>query len=339
MTAKEVSQNSAAWRRIGRFLFDWTRSLGLYAAVVAGGTLLFLVGSSIVGYLAYSDRPGPGWGRGIFSWSEVKFFIGWLPLLIYFLVYLGAVLFPFARLLGWLRAPRWLLRVFAGLFAGIAALVGVLASGWYIAISQYAAFAGALSGMIYGAVFLPRFSEVPPSSPTSWKQWTVIASTIIACGAIVLYPLLPKQPERTEQSLEVRFVRVVPGPGDFAADAKTGDLTPDELKLLKSLGLSGTLQFGMSENRGNESRGARAVIVFTGELHSRAELREPLRTHVVYIEQGDVWKMYPPNAPTIQNKIEFWPSTLDPTKIEVQSDPAIGQPNAFSWFPPQPSAR
>lgn len=331
MTAQETRQVTTAWGRVGRFFFGWITSLGLYAVVVSAGTLLFLVGSSIVGYLAYSDRPGPGWGRGTFSWSEVKFFVGWLPLLIFGLLYLGAALFPFARLLGWFHSPRWLLCIFGGLFAGIAADVGVLAAGWYIAISQYPAYAGAVSGMIYGAVLLPRFSGHPRSGPRSWKHWTGIAATIFACGAIAVYPLLPK---RSEQSLEVLYVRVAPGPADLTAAANKGDLTHGELELLKSLGLTGTLHFGMSEYHGSTPTDARAVIVFTGKLHSRAELRQPLRTHVLYVQQRDGWKMYPPNAPTMRNKIKFWPSVKDSTKIEVQSDPAIGRPSVFSWYPP-----
>lgn len=331
MTAEEERQNTTAWGCVGRFLFDWAKSLGLFAVVVASGTLLFLVGSSIVGYLAYSDRPGPGWGRGIFSWNELKFFVGWLPFLIYFLLFLGAELFPFARLLNWFRSPRWILRLFGGLFAGTAALVGVLAAGWYIAISQYPAFAGGFSGVIYGTLLLPRSAGLSPSGPRTWKHWSGIATTIIACGAIVFYPLLPKP---TEQSLEVLYVRVNPGPGDLAADPRSRDLTHDELESLKSLGLTGTLQFGMSEYHGGSPTQARAVIVFTGGLRSRAELRQPSRTHVLYVEQGDGWKMYPPNAPTIRNKIKFWPSTMDSSKIEVQSDPANGHPSTFSWYPP-----
>src|SRR5260370_3719196 len=331
MIAQKERQNTTAWVRVGRFFLDWMKSLGLYAVVVAAGTLLFLVGSSIVGYLAYSDRPGPGWGRGVFSWSEVNCFGGLLPLLVYFLFSLGAALFTFGRLLGLFRSPRWLLRLFGGLFAGTAPLVGVLAAGWYLAISEYPAYAGAVSGMIYGAVLLPRFSGVPRSDPTSWKHGTGIAATIIACGAIVVYPLLPKQPA---QSLEVLYVRVVPGPGDLAADARAGDLTQDELQLLKSLGLTGTFHFGISEYHGSTPTEARALIVFTGELYSHTELRQPLRTHVLYVQQVDGCKMYPPDASTIRNKIKFWPSTKDPTKIEVQSDPGIGKPNAFSWYPP-----
>ena len=336
MTAQEDHLFTSPWRRVGRFFSDWVKSLGLFALVVAAGTFFFLVSSSIVGYLAYSDRPGPGWGRGIFSWNETKFFIGWLPLLIYILLYLGVVLFPFARLLVWFRSPVWLLRLFGGLFAGVAAYVGVLAAGWYIAISQYPAYMGAISGMIYGALLLPRFSGSRPTGLMSWKQWTGTAATIIACAAIVVYPLLPRQ---AEQSLEVLYVRVVPGPEDLAADTRPGGLTPDELKSLKSLGLTGTLHFGMSEYHGSSPMDARAVIVFTGEIHSRTELRQPSKTHVLYVGQGDDWKMYPSNAPTIRNKIKFWPSAKDSARIEAQSDPAIGQPSSFSWYPPLPNSR
>jgi hypothetical protein len=336
MIAEEMSQLTTAWRSVGRFLFDWVKSLGLFAIIVAAGTFLFLVCSSLVGYLAYSDRPGPGWGRGAFSWGEVEFFAGWLPLLTYTILYVGAPLFPFARLLAWFHSPRWLLRVFGGLFAGVAALVGVLAAGWYIAISQSPVLAGGIAGVIYGVFLLPRFSNSSSIDRRTCRHRATIATTIIAFGAIVFYPLLPKQ---SEQSLEVHYVRVVPGPGDLTADPGAGALTPDELKFLKSLALTGRLQFGISEYRNGSPTEARAVIVFTGELRSRVELRQPLKTHVIYVQQGDGWKMYPSNATTMRNKIRFWPSTTDSSKIEVQSDPAMGQPNSFSWYPPALSTK
>ena len=47
----------------------------------------------------------------------------------------------------------------------------------------------------------------------------------------------------------------------------------------------------MEQATGNSPMEARVVVVFTGELHSRAELRQPLKTHVLYIEQGDNWKI------------------------------------------------
>jgi len=331
MPSQERHPSATVLARSGRFLFAWVKSLGLYATVVAAGTLIFLTGSTLFGYLPYSDRPGPGWGRGIFSWSEVRFFIGWLPLLFYCLLYFGLALFPFAWALTWFRSPRWLLRLFCGLFSGTAALISVSAAGWYIAISPYCAYAGGISGMVYGAVLLPFFSKAQPDGPMNWKHWTGIAATVTACAMIIFYPLVPKP---SEQSIQVLYYRVVPGSGDLSADPVSAELTADKLGFLKSIGLNGSMHVGMSVLRGNTPTAARAVIVFTGELRSRTELREPLRTHALYVQQGDEWKMYPPNTPTTRNKIKFWPSATDSSKIEEQIDPALGNPSWLSWYPP-----
>jgi hypothetical protein len=329
MSGPEDGESASTWKRVGRFFLDWLKSLGLYLLVVTIGTLLFLIGASIVGYLAYSDRPGPGWGRGVLSWTEVKFFVGWLPLLIYCLLFQGATLFPFARLLGWFHSPRWLMCVSGGVFASIAALIGILSAGWYIAISQYPVCAGALCGTTYGAVLLPRFSGAPRAGQQrGWKQWAGIASTIIACGVFVAYPLVPKQ---SEQSLEVIFVRVIPGPQDLAATEKTGGLTAYELGQLKTSGLSGTIHFGMSQFRGSTPTQARVVIVCTGDLGSPVKLPEPRGTHVMYVQNGNAWNTYPPGAPMSRNKIKFWPSATDPRMVEVQSGSSH---STFSWYPP-----
>lgn len=329
MSSPEGLGNSSTWKHIGGFFLDWVKSLGLYVVVVVAGTILFLISSSMVGYLAYSDRPGPGWGRGVFSWAEVKFFIGWLPLLAYFLLFLGAALFPFARILGRFHSPRWVIRVFGGAFAGVAALIGVLSSGWYIAISQYPVYAGAVCGLVFGALLLPRFSGPQRVGQRGWKQWAGIASTIIACGAFVAYPLVPKQPE---QSLELIFVRVIPGPQDLTTAEKTGGLSADDLGQLKALGLSGTLDFGMTADRGTGSSiHARAVIVCIGDLRSPVELREPRGTSVMYVQNGSLWKMFPADAPTLRNNIKFWPSAKVPKMIEVQSGSSH---STFSWYPP-----
>ena len=44
-----------------RFLLDFLRSAGIYELVTYGGLTLFLALAPLVGYLPYSDRPGPGW--------------------------------------------------------------------------------------------------------------------------------------------------------------------------------------------------------------------------------------------------------------------------------------
>jgi hypothetical protein len=182
-----------ARRGVGRFLFDWLKTLGLYTVVVCMATFLFLVGAQIVGYVSYSHRPLPGWGGGVFSWSEVNLYVVWLPVLAYSSLYMGALLFPFARALGWLGSPRWVIGVFGSLLAGIAAFLAALAAGWwYVDLSQYPVYAGAVAGMIYGAVLLPRIAGPIGAGRNSWKHWAGIAATILVFGGFVSYPLLSK---------------------------------------------------------------------------------------------------------------------------------------------------
>src|SRR5260370_1133846 len=82
-----TTSGRSAWhtaaRGVGTFLLDWVKTLGLYTVVVCMGTFLFLVGAQIVGYISHSARPRPGWRGGIFSWSEVRLYVIWLPVLAY----------------------------------------------------------------------------------------------------------------------------------------------------------------------------------------------------------------------------------------------------------------
>ena len=161
------------------------------------------------------------------------------------------------------------------------------------------------------------------------KQWAAAAATILACGAII-YLSVPKQPK---QSLQVRLIQVVSGPQDVGANRKSGGLTGDELNQLKSLGVTGTLQnfSGSSVSHRPFTPRASVVVVFTGDLRSRIELREPQATHVMCVQQGDTWTMYPPDTPTLRYKIKVWPSATNPRMIEVRSGAFHG---TFSWREP-----
>jgi hypothetical protein len=175
------------WRSVGTFFLDWLKTLTLYTVIVCTGTFLFLVGAQIV---SCRQRPLPGWGGGVFSWREVRLYAIWLPILAYTSLYMGVMLFPFTRTLGLLGSPRWVIGVFGSLLAGIAALMAVLAAGWwYVDLSQYPVYAGAVSGMIYGAVLLPRVAGPIDCGRNSWKHLAGIAATILAFGVFVSYPL------------------------------------------------------------------------------------------------------------------------------------------------------
>jgi hypothetical protein len=321
-----------SFRWVADFLIGWLKSLALYAVLVGLGTLLFILAAAAAGYLSFGSRPGPGWYSGtIFTWNLFLILGNWLPLLVALCVYAGAPLFPFARLLAWLRSPRWLIGIFGALFAGVAALVAVVTAGSNLAMAPYPAYAGGIAGLLFGALRLPAFAGRIEAGGKTWEHWTGILAGIAACGLFVFAPLLPK---RSQPSLEVLLVRLVPGPQALAPAPGSAELTRDELTLLKSLGLRGRIHFGAAGANGPLPAQARALIVFTGPLRAEVELQQPDRANVVYVQRGEEWKMYPPDAPTLRDKIKLRPSKAAPEGIEGVVEPAAGKPAAFTWNPP-----
>jgi hypothetical protein len=321
-----------SFRALADFLLGWVKSLALYAILVSLGTILFIFTAAAAGYLSIGDRPGPGWYSGtIFTWNLFSTLGSWLPLLVSLCVYAGAPLFPFARLLAWLRSPRWLIGIFGALFAGVAALTAVVAAGSSLAMAPYPAYAGGIAGLLFGALRLPAFAGRIEAGGKTWEHWTGILAAIMACGLFIFAPLLPNRPQ---PSLEVLLVRVVPGPQPLSPASRDSALTGDELELLQSLGLRGRIHFGALGTNGPLPAQARALIVFTGPLRAGVELRQPDRVNVIYVQRGEEWRMYPPDAPTTRDRIKLLPSKAAPEKIEGVVEPARGKPAAFSWYPP-----
>jgi hypothetical protein len=306
---------------------------GLYCLVLLGGILLLLVGCALVGYLPYSDRPGPGWGAPhLPGWEEIRFYMGWEFLVVPVLLFWGTIFFAFARLIAWLRVPRWLLGLSAGILCGLLSLVVTAGVGWYISIAAFPVYGAGVLGLLFGCVVLPRFA--PKEKGVKWPAWlrAIGATTaMLALGAAIIYPILP---ERDSQELEVVFVRLGPEMGLITVDSDK--LSVDDIKRLRSIGLRGSVRVGMqaSKTTGNGSRHARAIIVLRERLETRVDLREPKATTVVYVQDGKNWNMYPPGARTIDKKISFWPSEVDSTDLELEIEPRMSSSSSFSRYAP-----
>jgi MFS family permease len=313
-----------------RFAKDLIKSLTLYCLIVAGGTVLVLVTVSAAGYLPYSDRPGPGWHAAhIPRLHEIGFYLSFAVFFaITFCLLWGAALFIFARCLGWLSAPRLLVALVGGIAAGWVTLIGAAGTGWYIAIAAFPVYAAGVLGLLFGALVLPRFANLHGGS-RNWKHWLGIAITSTVFLGLIAYPILP---HRNSQSLQVTVIRLLPGSEAIGSDGKTLGLSEEQLVFLKSLGLGGSLSFVMQSDSGlsETTMKAKAAVLFTQPIKSRAELRQPKGGNVLYVQMGDKWILHPKNAPTIGRKIAFWPSG-DGTKIQFQIDSGGG--GIFSWYP------
>jgi hypothetical protein len=139
-------------RAVGRNVKNAALCTIAYALFLAGGTFILLVVVSAIGYLPYSDRPGPGWyAAHIPNLQEVGYYASWATFFVGpFALLWGMLLFVQVRALGWLATPRWLVRTVASVFALFLSLLGLAAAGWYIAIAGAVVYGGAAIGALFG---------------------------------------------------------------------------------------------------------------------------------------------------------------------------------------------
>jgi len=221
------------------------------------------------------------------------------------------------------------LRTLGGFFGGALGLLGIEASGWYIAISSVGVFGGALLGLAYGTILLPRFAVIRAEVRRSVWRWIAIAAVTAVLISWIVYPLVP---DRDAQSLEVQVMRLVAGPEQLTVE-NTG-LTTSEIGILRSIGLHGKLLGGIQSFSGGGNKQARALIIVSSPLSAKVTLREPRAISVVYVQEGDSWNMYPANAPTLRKTITLTNAAGEYEGLSVAIEPIIGTAHSFTWYPP-----
>jgi len=139
-----------------------------------------------------------------------------------------------------------------------------------------------------------------------------------------------------DQKLYMLTLKLIATPAsELTIDARTGtyDLTADDINLLKSLDLRGRLE-GYTQVYYGDGKPGRAIIIMQHQLKSPVELPQPDRTTVIYVQDGDEWKMYPVNAPTLKRtiRLEVSESGNDVTEYWVEhADGAKSGGQAFYW--------
>ncbi len=166
---------------------DLLRVSWRYLAVVLGGTSLFLIVAPVIGYLPYSDRPGPGW-YGLFAGASLEgllrsfgFVLGWAILALPSSLFAIVPTWSVVRLFEWAGLPRLLNAGVGALVGGFTTLYFVLGMGWYIALDSYTPLLSALLGALVGARYVPRPRPAVTASPLSVSR---------ALGAVAALGLL-----------------------------------------------------------------------------------------------------------------------------------------------------
>jgi len=127
--------------------------------IILGGLFLYMTIVISIGYLPYSDRPGPGWYKKPFgiSWEVISYiwsFILFLGIYILGTLIIVYFLFRLFRLIGY---NRIIYSILGGLIIGFLSLYWTYGIGWYIAIDGSTILTGGILGLIYGATLFPKF--------------------------------------------------------------------------------------------------------------------------------------------------------------------------------------
>lgn len=231
------------------------------------------------------------------------------------------------------------IRIIVATFAGVVSgfiwtfVVASFLGAWFGAFSFPVLscwMAGGASGMIAAIFACQRVT----------KGQIAIEAVFIA--AICLLAVVGTKPFfiwlSHDQRLYVLNLKLTPSPtSELVMDEFTRenyDLTADDINQLKSLGLRGHIE-GYSGGYYGEGKPSRAIIVMQHQLKSSVELPQPDGVNVIYVQDGDEWRMYPANAPTLKRtiRLEIPDDNKDVTHYWVEhASGARSGGQAFSWY-------
>jgi hypothetical protein len=163
--------------------------------------LLVVVNS--IGYLPYSDRPGPGWQpTHLPRKEELQFFFGFAILLLRGTAFYGVIFAAAAMILGFCQLPRWALRILATPTAFLSAGIMMAGAGWMIAISSFGVYVAAGCGALWGLIVFPELIPNRAYILPMTLRIALPALLFAGGGYLVLRPLLPN-PALTNAKIEV----------------------------------------------------------------------------------------------------------------------------------------
>jgi hypothetical protein len=303
----------------------------LFSCTIGVGTSLVLLVSSCVGYLPYSDRPGPGWWGRVHwpSWAEVTTYFGFAPWFAYFCLYFGLGLFVLSLVLGFVSTPRWLNRIIGGLIAALAAGLAVMAAGWYLALAEIGPDAAVVIGLLYGVFLFPRFIEPRAQLISMWMRIGTVTCTVALFLYWIVSPLLPKKPT---PSVNFDLVRVTAGDKPVIAATFLGAGISNELA---SLNLRGETHGGIGGGGGTSQNtpDIEVELIALEPITKDAKLAIPESGYVVYVLKDGVWTAHPSISTRDGRTFTIEPGTdphFDGGQLKSGDETDF---EAFTWYP------
>ena len=147
-----------------------------FVAIVIASLALILVAATFVGFLVYSDRPGPGYSGPTLALDlhQAMFLVSFIGSLVVPLTFVGALVLVIELIEVRLRLPTPSVRIVGALAAGLFTGLVTAGVGWYIALAGEAAGAALLLGALVAFALFPRRLSAMPT----FSAWSTFARSV-----------------------------------------------------------------------------------------------------------------------------------------------------------------
>jgi hypothetical protein len=297
-----------------------------FVSLTTSGVLLF---ASSIGYLPYSDRPGPGWWGHVHwpSLAEIGTYLGFAPWFAYFCLYFGVGFFLLSLVLGVASTPKWFTRIIAGVIGALAASLSVASAGWYLALAAIGPNCAMVAGLIYGVFLFPRFVVPREQRLAIWQRSIAITAASAVFILWIVWPLLPRKPV---PGMAVLVNRVAPGqvPVDWKRSEYFRAETWDELS---NLHLTGELHGGIQSAMSGEGQEIEVAVIALQPIDREYRVALPSSGHVVYVLHDGRLEPHPAFTKKDKRTMVLKPG-LDPKWDGGQIN--LGHDcRPFTWYP------
>ena len=218
------------------------------------------------------------------------------------------------------------------LLTGIATAIPVVwALGWAVwgagtSPTEYLSLFGSLILVLSALISLAnRRSAARLALLGVFAIWSFYLPTIVG---VVKSPL-------SDQELGLSVLLWTPSASPLTIQEQTQiRLSPIEIQQIKDTGITGALSTYTANGRFGSGKKSHVTLIMQRPVNQPIELKEPDATRVVYVQYGKGWKIFPPDARTLERTIRIEPEAGDPTQTSVMVGLASGSRQGFGvWWP------
>jgi hypothetical protein len=111
----------------------------------------------------------------------------------------------------------------------------------------------------------------------------------------------------------------VPGAPDM-------NLSKEDIQRIKDTRITGTVSVYVANGLYGRGKKSCVILIMQGPVHDPVELRQPDASSIVYVQEREQWRMFPPNARTLERTIR-----ISPDMLMVKLSTGAAQGFGISW--------